>query len=106
MTDRESVRQLIEQAQALGTITSVIHTAGVSPSMGSAEMVLRINALGTINISSAFCEIADSGAALVNVASVAGHQLPSLLAPRRRYRRAMRPVGMSVSWNFRSGSAA
>lgn len=89
VTDRESVQQLIEQAQALGTVTSVIHTAGVSPSMGTAEAVLRINAVGTINVSSAFCEIAGSGAALVNVASVAGHQLPAVFAPRRRYRRAV-----------------
>jgi NAD(P)-dependent dehydrogenase (short-subunit alcohol dehydrogenase family) len=30
--------------------------------------------------------------ALVNVASVAGHQLPSVIAPRRRYRRSMADV--------------
>jgi NAD(P)-dependent dehydrogenase (short-subunit alcohol dehydrogenase family) len=34
ITDRESVGRLVEQAQQLGTVTSVVHTAGASPSMG------------------------------------------------------------------------
>ena len=88
ITDRESVRQLIEQARQLGRVTSVVHTAGVSPSMGSAEMIVRINALGTVLVTSACYEIAGPDMALVNVASVAGHQLPDVLAPKRRYRRA------------------
>ena len=86
ITDPKSVAHLVEQAQTLGPVTSVIHTAGVSPSMGSAEMIIRINAIGTVLINSAFCDIANAGMAVVNVASVAGHQLPNLLAPRRRYR--------------------
>lgn len=88
ITDRDSVRQLVDQARTLGTVTSVVHTAGVSPSMGSAERILRINAVGTVLVNQAFREIASPGMALVNVASVAGHQLPALLAPTRRYRRA------------------
>lgn len=44
--------------------------------MGSADMILRINAVGTVLVNSAFYEIASEGMALVNVASVAGHQLP------------------------------
>jgi NAD(P)-dependent dehydrogenase (short-subunit alcohol dehydrogenase family) len=76
ITDRQSVGQLVEHAQQLGTVTSVVHTAGVSPSMGSADMILRINAVGTVLVNRAFYEIASEGMALVNVASVAGHQLP------------------------------
>ncbi|STZ74193.1 short-chain dehydrogenase/reductase SDR [Mycolicibacterium fortuitum] len=90
ITDPASVRQLVEQAQQLGTVMSVVHTAGVSPSMGSAEMILRINALGTVLVNEAFLGIAQPGMAVVNVASVAGHQLPGLAAPTRRYKRALR----------------
>jgi NAD(P)-dependent dehydrogenase (short-subunit alcohol dehydrogenase family) len=86
ITDRQSVERLVKDAQELGTVTSVIHTAGVSPSMGSAETILRINAVGTVLINSAFYDIATAGMAIVNVASVAGHQLPTLLTPRRRYK--------------------
>jgi len=89
VTDSHSVNQLVDRAQRLGTVTSVIHTAGVSPSMGSAEMILRINAVGTVLINNAFYDIAHPTMAIVNVASVAGHQLPQAVAPKRRYRRAL-----------------
>lgn len=89
ITDRHSVAQLAERTQQLGTVTSVVHTAGVSPSMGSAEMILRVNAIGTVLINQAFYEIASPGMAVVNVASVAGHQLPKSLAPTRRYKRSL-----------------
>jgi NAD(P)-dependent dehydrogenase (short-subunit alcohol dehydrogenase family) len=89
ITDRRSVSRLVEHAQRLGTVTSVIHTAGVSPRMGSADMILRVNAVGTVLVDSAFFEIAGAGTALVNVASVAGHQLPGVFAPKRLYKRSL-----------------
>ena len=89
ITDCHSVGQLVEHAHQLGTVISVVHTAGVSPRMGSAEMILRVNAVGTVLVNRAFYEIASEGAALVNVASVAGHQLPGVLAPKRRYKRSL-----------------
>ena len=89
ITDPQSVGQLVERAQQLGTITSVVHTAGVSPSMGSADMIIRVNAVGTILVNTAFYQVAREGMAVVNVASIAGHQLPRPLAPKRRYRRSL-----------------
>jgi NAD(P)-dependent dehydrogenase (short-subunit alcohol dehydrogenase family) len=89
VTDLRSVRRLVARAQELGAVTSVVHAAGVSPTMGSAETILRVNALGTVLVTSAFFEIATSGMSVVNVASVAGHQLPGALTPKRRYRRAL-----------------
>lgn len=89
ITDSNSVARLVEHAQQLGTVTSIVHSAGVSPSMGSADTILRINAVGTVLVSSAFYEIARNGMALVNVASVAGHQLPSFVIPKRRYKRCL-----------------
>lgn len=88
IADPHSVVHLAERAQQLGRVTSVVHTAGVSPSMGSAEMILRVNAVGTVLINKAFYEIASPGMALVNVASVAGRQLPAVIAPTRRYKRS------------------
>lgn len=89
ITDHVSVGRLAEHAQRLGTVTSVVHTAGVSPSMGSADMILRVNAVGTVLINRAFYDIAREGMAIVNVASVAGHQLPHIFSPIRRYKSSM-----------------
>src|SRR6185369_2353409 len=52
-------------------------------------MIVRINSFGNVLVANAFYEIAGEGAALVNVASVAGHQLPDMFAPRRRYSRCL-----------------
>ncbi|ANI42764.1 SDR family oxidoreductase [Mycolicibacterium vaccae] len=81
VTDRQAVEKLFETASGLGTLASVIHTAGVSPSMGDAEYVMRTNALGTLNVGEAFFATAPASAALVNVASMAAHLLPAELIP-------------------------
>ena len=50
VTDRVAVDGLFAAATGIGPIASVVHTAGVSPRMGDAEFVSRINALGTVNV--------------------------------------------------------
>ncbi|ADU01691.1 MULTISPECIES: SDR family oxidoreductase [Mycolicibacterium] len=81
VTDRDAVGRLFDGAAVAGTLASVIHTAGVSPSMGDAEYVMRTNALGTVNVGEQFFARAGEGAALVNVASMAAHILPAELIP-------------------------
>ena len=61
VTDRQAVDGLLETASGLGAVASVIHTAGVSPSMGPADYVMRTNAIGTVNVNEAFYRIADEG---------------------------------------------
>ncbi|MDT5070702.1 MAG: hypothetical protein QOH82_22 [Mycobacterium sp.] len=85
VTDRQAVTRLLETASGLGTVASVIHTAGVSPSMGDAEYVMRTNAVGTLNVNEAFYETAGEGAAIVNVASMAAHMLPEDLVPTAQF---------------------
>jgi NAD(P)-dependent dehydrogenase (short-subunit alcohol dehydrogenase family) len=89
VTDREAVARLFDAASAIGTLTSVIHTAGVSPSMGDAEYVMRTNAIGTLNVNEAFFAAAPDGAAIVNVASMAAHLLPEEMIPTAQYPRAL-----------------
>ncbi len=81
VTDRKAVDGLLETASGLGAVASVIHTAGVSPSMGSAEYVMRTNAIGTLNVNESFYASAGEGAAIVNVASMAAHMLPENMVP-------------------------
>jgi NAD(P)-dependent dehydrogenase (short-subunit alcohol dehydrogenase family) len=85
ITDKASVDSLFKRAVALGQVASVIHTAGVSPQMASPEVIMKINALGTINITEAAYAVAADGFTLVNVASMAAHMLPALIIPKRAY---------------------
>ena len=89
VTDQQAVDALIETAAGLGTIASVIHTAGVSPSMGDAGYVMRTNAIGTLNVNEAFYSIAEEGAAIVNVASMAAHMLPESMVPTEQFPQAL-----------------
>src|SRR4029078_5513844 len=69
VTDRHAVDALLDEASGLGELASIIHTAGVSPSMGSADYVMRTNAIGTLNVNESFFARASEGAVIVNVAS-------------------------------------
>jgi len=89
VTDRTAVSGLFDTAAGLGSIASVIHTAGVSPSMGDADYVMRTNALGTLNVNEVFHASAPEGAAIVNVASMAAHILPEELIPVSQFPTAL-----------------
>ncbi len=89
VTDRQAVDTLLETAAELGTLASVIHTAGVSPSMGAADYIMRTNAVGTVNVNESFFAVAAEGAAIVNVASMAAHMLPETMVPTKQFPQAM-----------------
>ncbi|WP_199254541.1 SDR family oxidoreductase [Mycolicibacterium mengxianglii] len=90
VTDRQAVSGLFAAATELGTLASVIHTAGVSPSMGDADYVMRTNACGTVNVNEVFYETAGAGAAIVNVASMAAHMLPEEMIPTAQFPLALK----------------
>lgn len=85
VTDLGRVAELFDTAAGLGAIAAVVHTAGVSPSMGDAEHVVRTNALGTLHVNETFYRHAESGATIVNVASMAAHLIPEELVPVDAY---------------------
>lgn len=85
VTDRAAVDRLMETAAGLGTVSAVVHAAGVSPSMGDAEYVMRTNAVGTLHVNEAFFATATEGAAIVNVASMAAHLLPEEVIPVQHF---------------------
>jgi Dehydrogenases with different specificities (related to short-chain alcohol dehydrogenases) len=92
VASRSAVDELVAQAVSLGPVRSVIHTAGISPAMGPAETIMRVNAIGTVNVTTAFLPVATEGFALVNVGSMAAHVTPSLLMPTRSYRYALSDI--------------
>jgi NAD(P)-dependent dehydrogenase (short-subunit alcohol dehydrogenase family) len=92
VTDRQAVTRLFETAAGLGTVSAVINTAGVSPSMGDADYVMKTNALGTLNVNEAFFAAVGDGAAIVNVASMAAYLLPESLIPAAQFPQALHDV--------------
>ena len=46
-SSRESVHALVEMATAIGSITGVIHAAGVSPTRASPATILKVDLYGT-----------------------------------------------------------
>ncbi|OBJ30564.1 SDR family oxidoreductase [Mycolicibacter heraklionensis] len=101
VTDRDAVASLFATAAGIGPLTSVIHTAGVSPSMGDADYVMRTNAIGTLNVNEIFLGTAPGGAAIVNVASMAAHLLPDELIPTGQF-----PLALHDSGEFTDAMAA
>lgn len=89
ITDRTAVAQLAATAAGLGTVTSVVHTAGVSASMASADIITKINAIGAVNFNEVFYEIAGPGFAIVNVASMAAHMMPPAMYPTGIFQTAL-----------------
>lgn len=115
VTDPDAVGAVFDTASGLGELVSVIHTAGVSPSMGDADYVMRTNAVGTATVGERFHASAPPGAALVNVASMAAYLLPAEMIPAQHFPVAlsdpaaflekMRPAWESLPEEFRSGIA-
>lgn len=57
--------------------------------MGAADLIMRVNAVGTVNVNEAFLPLAHAGFAILNVASMAAHMLPRFVIPTRRFEYAL-----------------
>jgi NAD(P)-dependent dehydrogenase (short-subunit alcohol dehydrogenase family) len=80
ISSRASVQALIEQAQALGEITGLVHAAGVSPSQAPIETILRVDLYGTALVLELFGNVVARGGSGVVISSQSGHRLPALTA--------------------------
>ena len=78
VSSRQSVHALVEVATAIGSITGVIHAAGVSPSQASAATILKVDLYGTALVLEEFGNVIEPGGAGVVIASQSGHRLPAL----------------------------
>lgn len=69
----EVVGELAARARAHGRLASLVHTAGVSPSMAPWEDILRVDLVATAQLLDAFLPGAGPGSVAVCLASIAGH---------------------------------
>lgn len=88
ISDWGSVQQLAARAQSLGEVTAVLHIAGMSPHMGSAEAIMRGNALGTVHIHDAFYPVLAEGGVLVDTSSMSAYLAPEWIMPKKAFRLA------------------
>ena len=84
VTSRESVLSMIEAAQELGDIFGLIHTAGVSPSHSSPEIILKVDLYGTAVILEEFGNAISEGGSGVVISSQAGHKLEPLTSEQMK----------------------
>jgi len=78
VSSRESIQQLVQRAVSLGSITGVIHAAGVSPSQATPEVILKVDLYGTAVILEEFGEVIAAGGSGIVISSQSGHRLPAL----------------------------
>lgn len=90
IADQNSVENLAEYAKEKGTVAAVIHAAGVSPNMGDAETILRINALGTINVNNAFYNVMGENSCIIDVSSISAYLTPKIIMPKGLYKYSMK----------------
>jgi NAD(P)-dependent dehydrogenase (short-subunit alcohol dehydrogenase family) len=78
VSSREAVRALVAKATGLGSVTGVIHAAGVSPSQASPATILKVDLYGTALVLEEFGNVIARGGSGVVISSQSGHRLPAL----------------------------
>lgn len=73
IAEPDSVRALAERAASLGSLRTLVHTAGLSPTMADSARIYAVDLLGTILVMDTFLPLAAEGAVGIMVASMAGH---------------------------------
>jgi len=82
---REDVQALAAFAASLGTVKNVINSAGLSPAMAKPEMLMRVNALGTVYVNQEFSKVMHDGGVIVDVSSNSAYMLPDFLASKKTF---------------------
>lgn len=91
VSSKQSVLDLVQKAVGLGSITSLVHAAGVSPSQASPEKILKVDLYGTALLLQEFGGVIANGGAGVVISSQSGHRLPALTIEQNK-QLALTPV--------------
>jgi NAD(P)-dependent dehydrogenase (short-subunit alcohol dehydrogenase family) len=73
VSDRASVTALADAAAAVGSVTAVVHTAGLSPEQAPVRAVLSVDLLGVAIVLEEFQRVIADGGAGVVISSMGGH---------------------------------
>ena len=91
VASRASVEALVATATGLGSVTGLVHAAGVSPSQAPPATILRGDLYGVALVLETFGDVIDRGGTGVVIASQSGHRLPALSA-EQNHALALTPV--------------
>jgi NAD(P)-dependent dehydrogenase (short-subunit alcohol dehydrogenase family) len=80
---RSSVVDLAGAVGELGRLRTLVHTAGLSPTMASPTRVLEVDMLGTDHVLAAFLPLAEDGTVAVCLASMAAYMAG--MSPEREH---------------------
>ncbi|MBN1535447.1 MAG: SDR family oxidoreductase [Anaerolineales bacterium] len=69
VSDKASVEALAAKAKSMGRLAALIHTAGLSPTMGDAQKIMTVNLLGTALLYQAFDPLFEKGSVVVTISS-------------------------------------
>ena len=78
ISDRASVKHLVREALRYGELRLLVNSAGISPSQGSIEDLLRIDLYGTAILLEEVGKVIAPGGAGVTISSQSGHRMPQL----------------------------
>ena len=78
VASRASVRALADKAAELGSVTQMVHTAGLSPIQASPAAILAVDLVGVALVLEEFGRVIAPGGAGVVISSMAGYMPPPL----------------------------
>lgn len=84
-SNRKQVEELAEYAAHLGTIKTVINSAGLSPAMAKPEQLMRVNALGTVYVNQTFSRLMSDGGVIIDISSNSAYTLPGFLVSKKTF---------------------
>jgi NAD(P)-dependent dehydrogenase (short-subunit alcohol dehydrogenase family) len=73
VTDPAALGEFASVVNDLGTLKTLVHTAGLSPTMAPAKRILEVDMIGTDYVLAAFLPLAAEGTVAVCIASNAGY---------------------------------
>lgn len=91
LSSRESILNLIAEAQHYGEISMLVNAAGVSPSQASMETILNVDLYGTAVLLEEVGQVIQAGGSGVTISSQSGHRMPAL-TPEQDEQLAMTPT--------------
>lgn len=80
LSSRESVLNIISEAQKYGEISMLVNAAGVSPSQAPIEAILKVDLYGTAVLLEEVGKVIRQGGAGVTISSQSGWRMPALTA--------------------------
>ena len=78
LSSRESILNMIAEAQKFGEISMLVNAAGVSPSQAPIETILRVDLYGTALLLEEVGKVIGCGGDGVTISSQSGHRMPAL----------------------------